>query len=272
MICQILEQIAFTKIVFKDFFAGLCPTMNYNLTSNQTSGDLREIANYAKSKNLGLYIGGGFWHLNTNEVNNLSSSEVKDFIREYPRKIFQYVNTKNTGETPTIINFFNEPVWADGINVGWSNSTYFKAYDNDGVEMLTQCYLAYFNAAQSKGLIIGKDYRLTIGLDGVFTPNKKAYFIHQGLLDVKKRIAQALNIPVDMVQLDVAMQMRVDVHSPYRNDYGFYPPARSPDEIKQALQLFSDIGPIHIVEFETNGEVEDPTRTQLIIRLFKNDI
>jgi hypothetical protein len=246
-------------------FNAIDPSMNYNLISQDKSVDLESLMLFADKNNLVYYVGGGFWHLDVDQIKNLNSAELKSFIENYPGNFFQYISPKNNNEPPTIVHFFNEPVWEDSGNLGWLESPYFKAYGYNGVDMLSQCYLSYYRAAEKKGLILGKDYRLTIGLDGVFTPNKKAYFIHDSLIQVKKRIANELSISVEQVNLDIAMQIRVDVHYPYNNEDGFYPPARSSDEIKMALELFSDIGPIHIVEFETNGEINDKKRTELII-------
>ena len=93
---------------------------------------------------LSLFIGWGFTHWAQQGIENLSNEEIYDFMKKYPERIFQYVTPKREGELPTVVNFFSEPFVgaADSGYVNWITSgPYWRAFNGDGVEMLTQAYL-----------------------------------------------------------------------------------------------------------------------------------
>jgi len=252
-------------------------TMDYGLRTEPRSNDLAFIKEFSENNDLSIFIGWGFTHWAQQGIENLSNEEIYDFMKKYPERIFQYVTPKREGELPTVVNFFSEPFVgaADSGYVNWITSgPYWRAFNGDGVEMLTQAYLNYYRAATQKGLEIGKDYRLTISLDGVYTNNAKARFAYNQIKLTKERIAHELGIKPEEVQLDIALQLRVsaDLQPRFANSLlyidreGCYSPLTNPEEgIMSALRLFSQVGVIHIREFEINSSNSDPST---IIKLY----
>ncbi len=266
----------YRKFLAENFMA-VDATMDYGLRTKPQSNDLAYIKEFSENNDLSLFIGWGFTHWAQQGIENLSNEEIRGFMKRYPERIFQYVTPKGEGELPTIVNFFSEPFVgaADSGYVNWITSgPYWRAFNGDGVEMLTQAYLDYYRAATQKGLEIGKDYRLTISLDGVYTNNAKARFAYNQIKLAKERVANELGIKPEKVQLDIALQLRISADLPprspnsllYIDEKGCYSPLTNPEEgIMSALQLFSQLGIIHIREFEINSSNFDPS---IIIELY----
>ena len=210
-----------------------------------------------------LYEHPGFWHLDIDS--QLRSLQSREEVLEYMRNLANdYMTTakethSRTGR-PVLINFANEPWWADPpnnpINVGWLESPYYRYL---GKDYLVEGYLAFYNAGIEKGLRPGEDFRLILSVDGIFFPNPKLDLAINTINTMKRKISERLGIPVEDVQIDLALQWRFDptVTGGKMSNEGRY---RMPteNELITALRKIRKAGiPFHITEFEIANLTND---------------
>jgi len=203
-----------------------------------------------------LYMHPGMWHLDidSNLRHASSREEVINYIKwlahDYMRDAKRAYDI--TGKT-VMINFANEPWWADPpnnpVNVGWLESPYYRYLGRD---YLVEGYIAFYNAGIENGLRPGEDFRLILSVDGIFFPNQKLDLAINTIQTMKREISNRLGIPVENVQIDLAIQWRFDptVTGGQMSNEGRY---RMPteDELRTALRKIREAGiPFHIVEFE----------------------
>lgn len=152
-----------------------------------------------------------------------------------------------------MVNILNEPFWADPpnnpVNVGWIETPYSK---NLGADYLIETYMAFYNSAVNKKMTPGENVRLIISVDGIFFPSKKLTKTISEIQRAKQEIGIRLGIPTNEVQLDLAIQFRLDhyVNSGQTSNEGRY---RIPSfaEFEEALSLVNKAGiSFHITEFE----------------------
>ena len=203
-----------------------------------------------------LYMHPGMWHLDV-DSNLKKTSSREDIINYINRMANDYMSYAKkaydiTGK-PVMINFANEPWWADPpnnpVNVGWLESPYYKYLGRD---YLVEGYIAFYQAGINNGLRPGKDFRLILSVDGIFFPNPKLDLAINTVRRMREQISQRLNIPVEDVQIDLALQWRFDptVTGGQMSNEGRY---RMPteNELKNALRKIRESGiPFHITEFE----------------------
>jgi hypothetical protein len=203
-----------------------------------------------------VYLHPGMWHLDvdSNLKNASSREDVINYINRMANDYMSYAKKAYdiTGK-PVMINFANEPWWADPpnnpINVGWLESPYYNFL---GEDYLVEGYIAFYKAGIENGLKPGKDFRLILSVDGIFFPNSKLDLAINTVQRMREQISQRLNIPVEDVQIDLAVQWRFDptVTGGKMSDEGRY---RMPteNELRNALRKIRESGiPFHITEFE----------------------
>jgi len=203
-----------------------------------------------------LYMHPGMWHLDIDSDLKKASSreEVIDYISQIADDYMTNAKIAHaiTGK-PVMINFVNEPWWADPpnnpVNVGWLESPYYRYL---GKDYLVEGYLAFYNAGIEKGLRPGEDFRLILSVDGIFFPNPKLDLAINTINTMKRKISERLGIPVEDVQIDLAIQWRFDptVSGGKMSNEGRY---RMPteNELIAALRKIREAGiPFHITEFE----------------------
>jgi len=203
-----------------------------------------------------LYMHPGMWHLDI-DSNLQKASSREDVINYIDRMANDYMSYAKkaydiTGK-PVMINFANEPWWADPpnnpINFGWLKSPYYNFL---GEDYLVEGYITFYKAGIENGLKPGKDFRLILSVDGIFFPNPKLDLAINTVQRMRKQISQRLNIPTENVQIDLAVQWRFDptITGGKMSDKGRY---RMPtaNELKNALRKIREAGiPFHITEFE----------------------
>jgi hypothetical protein len=209
-----------------------------------------------------LYMHPGLWHLDIDsELKGAQSSEavlsyvekLADFYMSYAQEAHQQT------QRPVLINFINEPWWADPpnhpVNFGWLESPYYKHL---GKDYIIDAYVAFYKAGASKGLVPGKDFRLIVSVDGIFFPNQKLTMAISEVKRVKQEVARRLNLPEEQIQLDLDLEWRFDPNATggQQSSGGYRLPAA--EELQQALQIVkSGDVPFHITEFEVANVSSD---------------
>jgi len=222
-----------------------------------------ELLQIATNQNQSVYLHPGMWHLDIDSrLQNASSrEEVINYINTMANDYMRYAKNAydRTGRT-VMINFANEPWWADPpnnpVNVGWLESPYYRYL---GKDYLVEGYIAFYNAAIENGLRPGEDFRLILSVDGIFFPNQKLDLAINTIQTMKREISNRLGIPVENVQIDLAIQWRFDstVSGGATSDQGRY---RMPtdSELMTALSRIHEAGiSFHITEFEVANITEE---------------
>lgn len=215
----------------------------YGFGPNSPAATFRRLAD---QYNASLYIHSAFWHQDVNaQLQNASKDQVISYMQERVKKLLAFVN--KGAKQPTYINFLNEALWAYGGKTGWENSPYYKAF---GEKLIVESYLMFYRTAKEMGLEPGKDFKLIYSDYFLHTNNPKSNLVYNELIKAKAEIANRLNIPVDQVPLDVAMQLRLDVnnHSAQDSTQGGRRPVPSDEELLERIKLFSQIGRVSLTE------------------------
>jgi len=238
--------------------------------SDTSAPSFRALANEG---NTILTIHPGFFHQDVSEQlkNAITKDEVDNYVDKRVKILLSYVNKiGSTQIKPTYINFINEAVWATNDNRGWENDPIYRVY---GKELIFKIYMAFYKNAKEMGLEQGKDFRLIYNDYNLYENSGKSDFAFEILSETKQEIAKELGIPVDQVQLDVGMQMRMRDGYKDRNksNHGHYP-VPSQEEFLLKLQKYARIGRIHITEMSLVNAPNEEERRQIINTLVKTAI
>ena len=256
------------------YFSSIFPSGSFmQSTFNQWGLDLaKHFRNLADQYNQILYVHMIFWHQDVDEnLKSASKDEVVKFMENRVRTILKFVNKADGNHKPTYINFFNEALryWrgAKGLDI-WENSPYFRAY---GDQLITQSYLMVYRIAQENGLVAGKDFRLIYNDYDIFRLGGKANVVFNALSKAKTDIAKELGISESEVQLDVGMQYHLDVNTPVDNTIGYFK-VPTDDEMLECMQKFSEIGRIHVTEFDVMNTQSQSEYTEILNRVTQTAI
>jgi len=229
----------------------------YGISSIQR---FRELAQ--KNKQV-LYAHPGIWHQDIPDTVKSGTKDVETFIDERVDLIMGMVRPTHGGDEPTFINFLNEATFAqvggDGqVHTGWEKSVFYKTY---GEDLMKQLYLKFYKAGVEKGLLPGTDFRLIYSDYDTYMPGPKADFVYNNLKKAKGDIARALEISLEDVQLDVAMQCHFDVA---KTDGLLFHKVPTEDELRSSIGKFSEIGKVHLTEFNIRGTNDQGAKTDIM--------
>lgn len=208
-----------------------------------------------------LFIAHAFWHQMVREwLRTASDAEILAYMQAQIRALLAYVRKSEDGTVTTYINFINEPIWAVEHARGWEESPFYRLF---GDKLLSEIYLMFLDEAAPRELVVGRDLRLVYNDYDIYRAGNKGDFALEVLTATKADIAKRLNVAQDQVLLDIGLQYRfnpeLDPQTHEFDDLGFFP-APTAQETQQNLARFSQIGPIHITEFEVRGENDQPHR------------
>lgn len=211
----------------------------------------------ADKLNVVLYLHPGFYpRFFPDFLKSASDEEVINYIDGRIDNLLSLARKVDNGYPPTYLNFANEATWFNNGNVGvykGDNNPLYRVFG--GEKWVAEVYVRIAEKAQEKGLTLGKDLILIYSADTkTFISQEKVKLDHKILLDTKREIAQRLGIPIEEAQLDVALQFHLS-NNPA--DYPHHTKPPTDDEFLAIINLFSDIGQIHLTEFDVKSESQE---------------
>lgn len=224
-----------------------------------------------------LIVGPVFWNADIPyTLKNATKDNVIRYMQKRVNAILEYVPKTNNDTQPTYIMFMNEGLWVDprtgseewtkarynwvDVEEGssekwkagpeeWSENPYYRVFGDD---LIVEIYLMIYRAAEEKGLILGKDYRMLYNdfnnhMTGFGT---KTDFIRRVLGYSRKKIGAVLGISEFNVQLDVGIEGNFFLdHRPW---HILRPPTKA--ELTDVITLYKEqVGKVHITELNIIG-------------------
>jgi hypothetical protein len=237
-------------------FSFIVPTGSFmqNTLDNWGKGMANDFRIQANQNHQALYITHAFWHQDVQEsLKSASKDEILSYMKSRIAFLLGFVNKVDSEYMPTYINLINEPIWYWQGNRGWEQSPYYKVL---GQKLLSEIYLMFVEMAEKAGVRVGQDFYLVYNDYDIYRAGGKRDFAFDILAKAKSDIAKSLGVASSQIPIEVGIQYRfnptLDTKAHLSDDLGFYP-VPSDDETFDNLQKFSDVGKIHITEFEVRG-------------------
>lgn len=175
-----------------------------------------------------------------------SKEKVINSMKERIRTILTFI--KSAGGLGMVDVVAEAMWWSNGP--GWENSIYYKTFGRD---LITEAYIMTLEEANSLGLAVGKDLHLLYTDYGIEIPSPKSKFVLSELQRTKKEIAQRLSILETDVQLEVGIEFHIITDKKNTAQIGgVFSENLSKQRILDSINMFSEIGPVHIVELQVN--------------------